>query len=112
MPQPGIWGGAGRCPLQAHEDPLRGMLVGADGRPQRSRPCHRNSPEENMVNRRPAISPSVVAQANPRAEIERRLANRRARASRQERIDHACSWIRGALGVAFLVMWGLSLGPG
>src|SRR5512133_3586888 len=50
------------------------------------------------------IAPSLV-------EIERRLADRRARAARQLSLDHAFSWVRGGAAAAILVVWWLTLGP-
>jgi hypothetical protein len=47
----------------------------------------------------------------PRVEIERRLAHRRARAARLAAADRAFSWLRGGIALALLVLWWLSLGP-
>jgi hypothetical protein len=49
--------------------------------------------------------------SEPRSEIERRLAERRARAGRLAAADRACSWVRGGIALALLALWWLSLGP-
>ncbi len=51
------------------------------------------------------------ATPEPRVEIERRLAERRARAARQAAVDRAFSWIRGGIALVLLVLWWFSLGP-
>jgi hypothetical protein len=47
----------------------------------------------------------------PRAEIERRLAARRAHAQRQATIDRAFSWARGGVAASALLVWWFTLGP-
>jgi hypothetical protein len=49
--------------------------------------------------------------ANPRREIERRLAARRALALWQASVDRRFSWARGGAALGVLVAWWLTLGP-